>query len=210
MSDFTERRRATEQLAVSVRALADAAAETAVEPTVLDDVRAQLELLTAQLRAAVHDGAYSGLVEPPVDFSLPENPMPLNPIIGACNPARPDVQLRYVDGEVVGTATFTRRFTGPPGFTHGGISAMLADQIVAVTGGAVGTRCITKALHVRFRRPLPLDEPIELWGVCDLSDETNITARYTMTAGGEVAVEGTAELVPFTRLAERNDLPTTR
>jgi acyl-coenzyme A thioesterase PaaI-like protein len=210
MSDFTERRRATEQLAVSVRALADAAAETAVEPTVLDDVRAQLELLTAQLRAAVHDGAYSGLVEPPVDFSLPENPMPLNPIIGACNPARPDVQLRYADGEVVGTATFTRRFTGPPGFTHGGISAMLADQIVAVTGGAVGTRCITKALHVRFRRPLPLDEPIELWGVCDLSDESNITARYTMTAGGEVAVEGTAELVPFTRLAERNDLPTTR
>ena len=210
MSDFTERRRATEQLAVSVRALADAAAETAVEPTVLDDVRAQLELLTAQLRAAVHDGAYSGLVEPPVDFSLPENPMPLNPIIGACNPTRPDVQLRYADGEVVGTATFTRRFTGPPGFTHGGISAMLADQIVAVTGGAVGTRCITKALHVRFRRPLPLDEPIELWGVCDLSDETNITARYTMTAGGEVAVEGTAELVPFTRLAERNDLPTTR
>jgi acyl-coenzyme A thioesterase PaaI-like protein len=210
MSDFAERRRATEQLAVSVRALADAAAETAVEPTVLDDVRAQLELLTAQLRAAVHDGAYSGLVEPPVDFSLPENPMPLNPIIGACNPTRPDVQLRYADGEVVGTATFTRRFTGPPGFTHGGISAMLADQIVAVTGGAVGTRCITKALHVRFRRPLPLDEPIELWGVCDLSDETNITARYTMTAGGEVAVEGTAELVPFTRLAERNDLPTTR
>ena len=210
MSDFAERRRATEQLAVSVRALADAAAETAVEPTVLDDVRAQLELLTAQLRAAVHDGAYSGLVEPPVDFSVPENPMPLNPIIGACNPTRPDVQLRYADGEVVGTATFTRRFTGPPGFTHGGISAMLADQIVAVTGGAVGTRCITKALHVRFRRPLPLDEPIELWGVCDLSDESNITARYTMTAGGEVAVEGTAELVPFTRLAERNDLPTTR
>ena len=210
MSDFAERRRATEQLAVSVRALADAAAETAVEPTVLDDVRAQLELLTAQLRVAVHDGAYSGLVEPPVDFSLPENPMPLNPIIGACNPTRPDVQLRYADGEVVGTATFTRRFTGPPGFTHGGISAMLADQIVALTGGAVGTRCITKALHVRFRRPLPLGEPIELWGVCDLSDETNITARYTMTAGGEVAVEGTAELVPFTRLAERNDLPTTR
>jgi acyl-coenzyme A thioesterase PaaI-like protein len=210
MSDFAERRRATESLAVSIRAFADAAAESAVEPHVLDDVRAQIESLTVQLRAAVHDGAYSGLVEPPVDFSMPENPMPLNPIIGACNPTRPDVRLRYRDGEVVGTATFSRRFTGPPGFTHGGISAMLADQIVALTGGAVGTRCITKALHVRFRRPLPLNEPIELWGVCDLSDETNITARYTITVGDEVAVEGTAELVPFTRLAETTDLPTTR
>jgi len=209
MSDFDERRRASEDLAVSTRAFADAAAETAVEPSVLDDVRAQIDALTARLRAAVHDGAYSGLVEEP-DYSVPEGPMPLNPIIGACNPTRPDVQLRYADGEVVGTATFTRRFTGPPGFTHGGISAMLADQIVAVTGGAVGTRCITKALHVRFRRPLPLNEPIDLWGVCDLSDESNITARYTITAGGELAVEGTAELVPFTRLAERNNLPTTR
>jgi acyl-coenzyme A thioesterase PaaI-like protein len=211
MSDFAARRHATEALAVSIRAFADAAAETAVKPTVLDDVRAQIDALTTQLRAAVHDGAYSGLVEPPVDYSVPENPMPLNPIIGACNPTRPDVQLRYADGEVVGTATFTRRFTGPPGFTHGGISAMLADQIVALTGGAAGTRCITKALHVRFRRPLPLDAPIELWGVCDLDDDgVPVTARYTIRAGDEVAVEGTAELVPFTRLAERNDLPSTR
>jgi acyl-coenzyme A thioesterase PaaI-like protein len=210
MSDFAERRRATESLAVSIRAFADSAAETAVEPSVLDDVRAQIDALTIQLRAAVDARPYSGLVEPPVDFSVPENPMPLNPIIGACNPTRPEVRLRYADGEIVGTATFTRRFTGPPGFTHGGISAMLADQIVALTGGAVGTRCITKALHVRFRRPLPLNEPIELWGVCDMSDVDNITARYTITAAGEVAVEGTAELVPFTRLAETTDLPTTR
>jgi acyl-coenzyme A thioesterase PaaI-like protein len=211
VADFAERRRATEELAVAIRAFADAAAETAVEPSVLDDVRAQITALTTQLRAAVHDGAYSGLVEPPVDFSIPENPMPLNPIIGACNPTRPDVQLRYADGEVVGTASFTRRFTGPPGFTHGGISAMLADQIVAVSGGAVGTRSITKALHVRFRRPLPLHEPIALWGVCELDpDGVPVTARYTMSVGGEVAVEGTGELVPFTRLAETTDMPTTR
>jgi len=211
MSNFAERRRATEQLAVSIRAMADAAAETAVEPSVLDDVRAQIDDIAARLRAAVHDGAYSGLVEQPVDFSIPENPMPLNPIIGACNPTRPDVQLRYRDGEVVGTARVTRRFTGPPGFTHGGISAMLADQIVALTGGAAGTRSITKALHVRFRRPLPLEEPIELWGVCEMdADGVPVSARYRMTGGGEVAVEGTAELVPFTRLAETADLPTER
>ena len=191
--------------------MADAAAETAVEPSVLDDTRAQIDALTARLREAVHDGPYSGLVEPPPDYSVPEGPMPLNPIVGACNPTRPDVKLRYADGEIVGTATFTRRFTGPPGFTHGGISAMLADQIVAVSGGAVGTRCITKALHVRFRRPLPLNEPIELWGVCDMNDDgVPVTARYTITAGGEVAVEGTAELVPFTRLAETTDLPKNR
>ena len=211
MADFATRRQATENLAQSIRAFADAAAETAVEPDVLDGVRAQVVELTAQLRAAVHDGAYSGLVEPPVDYSVPEAPMPLNPIIGACNPTRPDVQLRYGDGEVVGTATFTRRFIGPPGFAHGGISAMLADQIVAVTGGTIGRKCVTKALHVRFRRPLPLDEPVELWGACEVDDDAGtITARYTITAGGEVAVEGTGELVDIERMAARTDMPSTR
>ena len=196
---------------MSIRAMADAAAETAVEPSVLEDARAQIDEIAARLRAAVHEGAYSGLVEMPVDYSVPDGPMPLNPIIGRCNPTRPDVELRFVDGEIVGTARFTRRFTGPPGLTHGGISAMLADQIVALTGGAVGTRCITKALHVRFRRPLPLDEPIDLWGVCETDDDgVPVSARYTITARGEVAVEGTAELVPFTRLAETADLPKER
>ena len=209
MADFAERRRATEELAVAIRAMADAAAETAVEPSVLDDARAQIDAIAARLRSAVHEGAYSGLVEQP-DYSVAESPMPLNPVIGACNPTRPDVQLRFADGEVVGTARFTRRFTGPPGLTHGGISAMLADQIVALTGGALGTRCITKALHVRFRRPLPLHEPVDLWGVCDMTDPDNITARFTITAGGDVAVQGTGELVTFQHLAERNDLPTTR
>ena len=128
MSNFPERRRATEQLAVSIRAMADAAAETAVDPSVLDDVRAQIDELAARLRAEVHDGAYSGLVEQPVDYSVVDGPMPLNPIVGRCNPTRPDVQLQFADGEVVGTARFTRRFTGPPGFTHGGITAMLADH----------------------------------------------------------------------------------
>src|SRR5262245_21383852 len=211
MSSFAERRRATEQLAESIRAMADAAASTAVEPPVLDEMRAQIDAIAARLGADVHDGAYSGLVEQPVDYSVPEGPMPLNPIIGACNPTRPDVRLRYADGVVVGNARFTRRFTGPPGLTHGGITAMLADQIVAVTGGAVGTRCLTKALHVRFRRPLPLDEPIDLWGVCEMDgDGVPVTARYTMTARGEIAVDGTAELVPFTRLAETADLPKER
>src|SRR5215211_797905 len=155
MPTHDDRRAAVEDLATSVRALADAAAETAVDP---DEVRAigkAVRALTTRLTRAVDDSPYSGLVQRPVDYSVPEAPMPLNPIIGACSPTRPDVQLRYVDGRVAGTATFTKRFVGPPGFAHGGIGAMLADQIVAVAPGAIGERCITKALHVRFRRPLP-------------------------------------------------------
>ena len=108
----------------------------------------------------------------PVDYSIPEGPMPLNPIIGACSPVRPDVELHFADGEIAGTATFTKRFVGPPGYAHGGISAMLADQIVA--GQPDGHRRAHRHQFARrcaILRPLPLDEEVELWGVCEPDGE---------------------------------------
>ena len=196
------RRDAIERLAAAVRALGDAAVETDVDHVTLDRITAQIADLTDRLAAATDDTPYSGLVWPPGDFSVPEGPMPLNPIIGACSPVRPDVEMRFSDGEIVGRALFTKRFVGPPGFAHGGISAMLADQLVSASPQAVGVRTITKSLHVEYRRPLPLGEVVTLWGVCEPVGD-GFRARCKVTARGDVAVEGTAELVPFERLARR-------
>ena len=195
--DAQVRRDGVERLAAAVRDLADAAAETGVDRATLDEVTGALQLLTHRLGAATEDDAYSGLVIKPVDYSIPEGPMPLNPILGACSPVRPDAQLRYRDGEITGLASFTKRFVGPPGFAHGGISAMLADQIVAASPGAIGRRAITKSLELRYLRPLPLDEEIELWGVCEPAGDNSFRARFTITVRSKVAVEGSAELVSY-------------
>jgi acyl-coenzyme A thioesterase PaaI-like protein len=197
------RRDGTEKLAVAVRELADAVAETGVDRTTLEEVTGALQLLTHRLRAETDDDAYSGLVIKPVDYSVPEGPMPLNPIIGRCSPVRPEVALWLADGEIMGTATFTKRFVGPPGFAHGGISAMLADQIVAASPMAIGARTITKSLQLDYLRPIPLGEEVELWGVCE-PDGEDFRARFTVTVRGKVAVEGTAVLVAFDRLAKRS------
>lgn len=199
------RRDGVERLAIAVRELADAAAVTAVDRATLDEVRGALALLTQRLQAETDDDGYSGLVIKPVDYSVPELSMPLNPIVGRCNPSRPDVQLRWVDGEVVGTATFSRRFVGPPGHVHGGISAMLADQIVASTAGALKVKIVTKSLTVRFLRAVPLDEELELWGVCT-PDGENYRARFTVTARGKIAVAGTGVLVPLRNFVKRTDI----
>ena len=163
---------------------------------------ARCELITHRLRTETDDDPYSGLVIKPVDYTIPEGPMPLNPIVGACSPVRPDVRLRFRDGEVVGTRPFTKRFVGPPGFAHGGISAMLADQIVAVSPMAVGVRAITKSLELQYLRPLPLDEESSS-GACACRPATAIRARFTIRVRGKVAVEGTAELVSFESTYER-------
>lgn len=202
MTTSEERRTAVEALAVSVRALADAAVETAVDPAIVRDVTATVRDLTARLAAATADEAFSDLRTDPVDFTLPNKLMPINPIIGDCNAGRPDVQVHYEHGEVVGRANLSKRFTGPPGYVHGGITAMLADQIVAVSPGAAGLLRggITKSLAIRYRKPVPIREEVALWGVCE-PDGDDFTARFTIsTAAGVVAVEGTAQIVSAQRL----------
>ncbi len=193
------------RLAEATRAFADAVAVTAVDRATLDEVSGALELLTQRLRAATEDDAYSGLVIKPVDYSRPEPSMPLNPIVGRCSPSRPDVELRFVDREVVGRATFSRRFVGPPGHVHGGISAMIADQLVAASASALGVKIVTKSVTVRFLRPLPLDEEIELWAACT-PDGDNYRARFEVRARGHVAVAGTGVLVPLRNFVKRTDI----
>src|SRR5437764_13083023 len=112
--DAQVRRDGVERLAAAVRELADAAAETAVDRAALDEATGALQLLTRRLRAATDDDAYSGLVIKPVDYSIPEGPMPLNPILGACSPMRPDAQLRYRNGGIAGNETVSEPFAGPP------------------------------------------------------------------------------------------------
>jgi acyl-coenzyme A thioesterase PaaI-like protein len=201
--DAHVRRDGMEQLAAAVRDLADAAAVTGVDRATVDEVTGALALLTHRLGMTTEDDAYSGLVVKPVDYSVPDGPMPLNPIIGSCSPMRPDVELRLDGGEVTGRARFSRRFVGPPGYAHGGISAMLADQLVASSVTAIGVRSITRSLTLRYLRPLPLDEDVELWGVCE-PDGDGYTARFTVTARGKPAVEGSAELVTFEQFTERD------
>jgi acyl-coenzyme A thioesterase PaaI-like protein len=202
-SDPREARRdATIRFAAAVRALGDAAAETAVDPETLDGITAEITAITERLAAETHDGPYSGLTWAPGDFSVPEGPMPLNPIIGACSPVRPDVQLRFRDGAIVGRARFTKRFVGPPGFAHGGISAMLGDQIVTASPQAIGVRTIVKSLRVRYRRPLPLGEELALWGVCEPVDDS-YRARFTVSVDDHVAVEGEGDLVTFEHFDRR-------
>jgi len=201
--EFEARRDVVEDLAAAVRALADVAAETAVDPAVVREVAATVRAVTTRLAARTTDDPYSDLVRRPVDPTVPQDPMPLNPIIGDCSPSRPDVTLAYRDGEVHGRARLTRRFTGPPGFAHGGITAMLADQIVAVAPGAAGQAgAITKSLAIRYRRPVPVGPELVLWGV-GTPDGDDIAARFTISVDDTVAVEGSAVLVPFGRMAPR-------
>lgn len=82
----------------------------------------------------------------------------------ACGPDNPHgLQLTFAYGD--GTArtnlsSVQQRFSGWSSVLHGGIVATLLDEAMAHAAISRGIRAVTARLEVRFRRAVPLGEPL--------------------------------------------------
>jgi acyl-coenzyme A thioesterase PaaI-like protein len=191
------RREALLTLAEATRRLSDAVAITGVGPSVLEEAETSVRRATRALGAAQLGGPYSHLMDG-VDYEHPSLTLPLSPIIGAYSPVRPEVELWLEGDRVRGRARLERKHTGPPGAVHGGVVALIADQLMAVVPWTLQVATTaTKTLTVRYRRPVPLYVDVDL----EASGETiekGVRAVGAMSAGGVVCVEVEAELVIVT------------
>lgn len=99
---------------------------------------------------------------------------------GALNPEGLRVEFE-VDGSTV-TGVFHPRqvHQGFPGVAHGGIGATVMDEAMGWAMYAAGAWAMTARLEVRYRRPLPLDQPL------------TVTATVTKDRGKRL--EASAEL----------------
>ena len=85
-----------------------------------------------------------------------------NPVVGPGNAIAPPMHVEIVDGAAIGSCTLDWRYEGPPTFAHGGISAMLLDQIMGYAAAAAGHPGVTARLEVRYRSTVPLGQPLTL------------------------------------------------
>ncbi len=70
------------------------------------------------------------------------------------------MRVEIVDGAAIGSCTLDRRYEGPPAYAHGGISALLLDQIMGYAAAAAGHPGMTARLEVRYRSTVPLDRTL--------------------------------------------------
>lgn len=87
----------------------------------------------------------------------------------ACGPANPiGMRLQFeraTDAEgVVAKARLAAHYQGWRGIAHGGIVMALLDEAMAHAAGFAGHRGVTAAVSVRFRKPVPLEQPIVVRG----------------------------------------------
>lgn len=113
-----------------------------------------------------------------------------DPVTGPENAVAPPLHIfGRPDRSVGGEVTLGMAYQGPPGYVHGGVSALLLDQVLGVANGWAGKSGMTAQLTLRYRRVTPLFTPLAVDGRQVRTDGRKIYAEGSISAGGEVCVE---------------------
>jgi acyl-coenzyme A thioesterase PaaI-like protein len=176
-ADQAELLAAVTELGTALRELVDASVTTTVEPAELRAAAAVAREVTSRLSVSRRTRDQLPSLDDPVQFRRV-----YNPVSGVGSALAPPLVIRRVDGGVVAETTLGLPYEGPPSYVHGGMSALLMDQLLGSAAIAAGLWGMTARLELDYRRPVPLEIPLQLRAV------------VTESAGRKVVITGTIAL----------------
>lgn len=119
-----------------------------------------------------------------------------DPAAGPENAIAPPLAMHgNPDGSVSGTLSLGLPYQGPPGYVHGGISAMLLDHAFGLANHWAGKAGMTGTLTLRYRAPVPLFRPIEVWAKNVGGEGRKLFLEGRISAGDQVCIEAEAIFV---------------
>lgn len=169
----------------SVRELLEAQLLTEVDHDVAREVTAEVEALTARLRKQSRDEPLG--IEVGADGRTRAHG---NAVIGLRNPVAPPLRVeRSPDGKAWSSFRLGPQYEGPPGLVHGGVSALLLDQLCGEAAAAGGAPGMTGRLTLTYRRPTPLgDLSAEAW-IAEVEGYKTTVRGHLKDADGNPTVE---------------------
>ena len=175
-------------LARATRGLADAQLRTQVDLDEAAKVTAEIEALTQRLLQQAREGAL-GTELGPGESEVRNHG---NAVMGLRNPfASIDVGRKWIDDQkhVHAELCLGALYEGPPGLVHGGVSALILDQMLGEAAAVGGGPGMTGRLTMHYRRPTPLgDLTTEAWLESTTGRKT-IAKGEVRDAEGNVTVE---------------------
>jgi acyl-coenzyme A thioesterase PaaI-like protein len=160
----------------ATRALVEAQLLTEVDHVEVEEVTAEVERLADRLRKTARQGAL-GVELGPGDREVRAHG---NIVSGLRNPvAVLDMARRTVDEDrrVTHQLHLGPLYEGPPGLVHGGVSALVLDQVLGEAAAIGGSPGMTGRLTVHYRRPTPLGD-------------LTVSARLESNEGRKAIVKG--------------------
>jgi hypothetical protein len=193
--ELLDRRAAVAELGAELRTLADLVTRTEVGADVLRDCARRLREVAPCLRERIR-----GITEPASVDDLMGGVRMFNPAIGAGNPIAPPMRVEIGEDGAEGWCTLGHAYEGPPMYGHGGVSAMLIDQLLGHAAAASGHPGVTTDLSVRYRRPVPLDVPLRIWGRVTEAEGRRVSAVGGITTADRPDVPLVEAEARFARL----------
>src|SRR5438445_4528530 len=158
----TDRHEGLETLTASVRRLVEATVATGVDGDELVALAAEVDAVAAQLETSRDDDPWKARSYGP-GLPDPSRLMGINPAMGACNPAAPDLRMRInEDLSITGTVRFRLSHVGPPYRAHGGTVALVLDQVLGFAVIAARVPGMTASMTVKYRAATPLDTELRV------------------------------------------------
>jgi acyl-coenzyme A thioesterase PaaI-like protein len=141
-------------LAQSVRELADAVIRTEADDDEIRVAQAEVEAVTKRLRDRQLAGSYG------VRFNAAGQGRAWgNAVVGLRNPVAPPLLVEHDDsGRAWSDFRLGAAYEGPPGLVHGGVSALILDQLLGEAASAGGKPGMTGTLTMRYRRATALGD----------------------------------------------------
>lgn len=144
----------------AIRELVDAGIRTTVSPAEIRAAQAEIEAVTARLRTRQLEGSYG------VRFDAEGNGRAWgNSVIGVRNAIAPPLHVeKDAGGRAWSDFHLGAAYEGPPTLVHGGVSALILDQMLGHAAGAGGKPGMTATLTLTYRQGTPLgDLRAEAW-----------------------------------------------
>ncbi len=147
------------------------------------------------------DGAGIGLGAPltgePADY------FPYSPIVGPRNPVAPPIRLWANHKRVHGEMALGAAYAGPPGLVHGGVIALVFDELLgacAIVNEAPG---FTGTLTVRYLRGTPVLRPVTMEAWVDRIEGRKTFVTGELYAGDHVTATATGIFIAAAHQASK-------
>jgi hypothetical protein len=172
----------------SVRALVTHLRRTTADPETLAAVEREVRALNERLAPHDYAGPFAqrqlfvdpGSMGPARDTDDPVEYFPYSPVIGPLNPVAPPVDFQLVGRELHATHVFDPQYNGPPMSVHGGVVALVFDELLGSLGAVLDIGGFTGTLEVVYRSLTPLDQPVRMRSWIEGEEGSKVFIHGTM------------------------------
>ena len=190
---------ARQRLASATRALNEKLVSTDIDPELAAALTEKIEGLAAELSQAQQVTGLVDMAKRSQRGTIDDVMGELVSVGGRSHPCSPELRWQEASNRITGTVKFSQAFEGPPGHVHGGWVAGVLDHLMGMTHVRTGHPGMTGGLSVRYLKPTPLNQRIEVSAQATELDDKRTEVKAEMRFGETTTAKAEAIFVRVDR-----------